>query len=567
MSISVPTHSVAQADVVFESAISNGEKYPFQTLQPCLVTFHNCSHTNSCQCREKLIRIYTYMCFVDPIRGLVYMKKAQKVVPDHPHVLNNMAYLYHHRTKQYKLAKEVYTKVLQVSPTNAISYSGLGNLLHGVLGQINTAIDVHVKCIQKCPDYAPAYSDLIFCIHYIPLSKRHVKVAKVCETLEMDPCTNVHDFSAALMKLWTGKKVTDLQPFKWNGAPNDYKYAFVSADFGGHPVMDFLKCLLQGDEQVYLYNTAPPVPESRKFNGIIRNIQGESVDDILKLLYEDGITHLIDLSGHTNATRQDIFVGARHVLPWVRQFCYLGYPSHTGMEKVMKISNHFIEKGCADELARLSLPYISLPGTLWCWTPREQVALKRTDRANGYPLKRPVFGCYSKLCKINAEVVRAWKRILDETGGKLVIKNKAFADPWYADMWFTKFDGYDVELTFHSDDYQSHLESFSDIDIHLDTFPYTGTTVSFESLYMDVPCITLCGETPENRVTADIIQRLDMADLIGYDEDEYIQKAVLATQKYCSPRQKLIASPLFNNGGECLFRTQFYNTLTRPRDD
>ena len=79
-----------------------------------------------------------------------------------------------------------------------------------------------------------------------------------------------------------------------------------------------------------------------------------------------------------------------------------------------------------------------------------------------------------------------------------------------------------VELRGFSSDY---LQQYNDIDIALDTFPYTGGMTTFDSLYMGVPVISLVGERHGERFGFSLLSNAGLDMLTADNEDEYIAKA------------------------------------------
>ena len=64
----------------------------------------------------------------------------------------------------------------------------------------------------------------------------------------------------------------------------------------------------------------------------------------------------------------------------------------------------------------------------------------------------------------------------------------------------------------------------------LDAFPYPGGMMTALALYMGVPVLNLCGDLPHTRTGADILRIADVDELIVYDVDAYIEKAVALAQ-------------------------------------
>ena len=96
-----------------------------------------------------------------------------------------------------------------------------------------------------------------------------------------------------------------------------------------------------------------------------------------------------------------------------------------------------------------------------------------------------------------------------------------------------------------------HLETYNSIDLVLDTFPYNGTTTSYEALWMNVPVLCLKGNSHRSRVGYSILKNLDSDEFIVNSREEYIEKALyyslkkIALNKQAeSLRSKLIKSNL-----------------------
>ncbi|MFX9081385.1 hypothetical protein ABTN40_20130, partial [Acinetobacter baumannii] len=68
-------------------------------------------------------------------------------------------------------------------------------------------------------------------------------------------------------------------------------------------------------------------------------------------------------------------------------------------------------------------------------------------------------------------------------------------------------------------------ESYHEIDIALDPFPYNGTTTTCEALWMGVPVVTLAGDRMISRIGISLLTAVGLDDLIAETRDDYVRIA------------------------------------------
>ena len=74
--------------------------------------------------------------------------------------------------------------------------------------------------------------------------------------------------------------------------------------------------------------------------------------------------------------------------------------------------------------------------------------------------------------------------------------------------------------------FDDHLNVYEEIDIALDTFPYTGVTTSLEAIWMNVPVVTMKGYNFTSRCGESINKNLKLEELIAENKQDYIKKSV-----------------------------------------
>ncbi len=312
------------------------------------------------------------------------------------------------------------------------------------------------------------------------------------------------------------------------------KIGYVSADFRTHVLSYFVAPLLGGYDRERFHVTCYAsvrredaiTARLRPLADCWRDIRPLEDAAAARLIRDDGIDILVDLSGHSRDTRLGVF--ARRPAPL--QVTYWGYVNTTGLGAI----DYRITDAIADPPGATERYYaerlVRLPHCQWCYEPPPQA---HAIPVNALPaLKRAfTFGSFNKFSKLNDAVIDTWARVLLAVpGSRLVIAGvpEGSARARFAAAWTRHGiapERIELAATRGFDDY---LRWYNDIDLSLDTFPYSGGTVTCESLWMGVPVLTLATESGAGRNSASLLVNAGLGEYVVTSQDDYVARAVHA---------------------------------------
>jgi len=140
------------------------------------------------------------------------------------------------------------------------------------------------------------------------------------------------------------------------------------------------------------------------------------------------------------------------------------------------------------------------------------------------------FGCFSSPVKISDEVMGLWAAVLQRVpNSRLFLKYADKLGPQRERLQavFARRAIAAGRLVIGSqwDPPGQHLQLYRDVDVALDPFPFTGSTSTFEALWMGVPVVTLLGDAMAGRWSASMLHTLALGEWIARTPDDYVEIA------------------------------------------
>ena len=253
-----------------------------------------------------------------------------------------------------------------------------------------------------------------------------------------------------------------------------------------------------------------------------RMVAGLSAGDIAQLIRNDEIDILVDLAGHSMNSGLPVLA----YLPAPVQISGLGSLCTTGLKAV----DYFITDeicdppGFHDDCYKEKLLYMPCQ---FSYTGRNDVPASSASpfQKNGFVQ----LGCFQEYAKINDETLAVWREILYLLPeAKLLFKSIPFE---LADIQKAAYErmagaGLPMERVTLEPGDENYMHRMLDVDLMLDTYPYTGGRTTLDALYMGVPVVTRYGERRNTRFGYSILYSLGLEELAVSDRKSYVERVV-----------------------------------------
>ena len=499
-------------------------------------------------------------------------KEAIKTNPEFSEAFNNLGTLYND-LKQSNNALESFQKAIEINPNFSEVYHNIGKLYYD-LEQFDSALESFERALTIKND-----------LEYVLGSILNAKMTS-CNWIDLISLQN-----NILNKVNNKEKVVD--PFSIFGLIDDpalqkkaseiraknafpknnllpqidlyprhkkIRIGYCSADFREHPVAYLTAELYELHDrdhyEIHAFSYGPDTKDEMNLRikaGVdhFHDVKSMSHEEVALLARSLEIDIAIDLGGFTSGARIDIFA----MLAAPIQLGYLGFLGTMGAEyydyliadPVMipkKNQKHFVEK------------IVYLPNFQVTDSTELPPDIHLTRHDVGLPAEGFVFCCFNNTWKITPNTFDSWARILKQVEGSVLIvyaDNSSAETNLIKEMILRKVDS--SRLIFGDRlKRDKYLARYRVADLFLDTQPCNAGTTAVDALRMELPVLTMRGDSFVSREAASILTSMNLPELITNTPEEYESLAIeLATNP---DKLKVIKEKLKNN----LSTAPLYNT-------
>ena len=540
------------------------------------------------------------------------LKKAIKLKPDFIEAYNGLGHLLV-ELNQLDAALKNFDKAIEINPNFSEAYNNRGNILNK-LNRYTESIESYDKAISINPNFAEAYNNrggvqkdrklyedaqksyekaikikpnLDFMLGSLIYTKLHLcdwksfdeNLKKIEENI-IKGNKSITPFASLLLlnspslqrkaaEIYFNAKYNSKNIFKsFEERPKNKKIrvGYFSADFRKHVMSDLLihlfECHDKSKFELLGFSFIPGKPDlmhneiKKKFDQFF-DVSIKTDKEIAQLSKDMNIDIAIDLMGYTTNARTGIFKESCAPI----KINFLGYPGTLGTnlydyiiaDKILipkKYQKDYSEK------------IVYLPDTYRPDHSAKKVSNKIfTKEELGLPKNSFVFCCFNNNFKVTPNVFNIWMNILknvkdsvlwlmikgDNQTVKNHLKNEALKKGVESNRVI--FAGR-MSLS-------DHLARLKLANLFIDTMPYNAHTTACDALWVDLPVITLSGETFASRVGASILNAIGLNELITLSDKEFED---LAIELANNPKKlQQIKNKLSNNkNSKPLFNTKLY---------
>ncbi|OFZ69641.1 MAG: hypothetical protein A2Z01_02140 [Betaproteobacteria bacterium RBG_16_58_11] len=439
-----------------------------------------------------------------------HYQEALRLNPKDAEVYNNLATALSDLGRQDE-AMEACRQLLVLKPDMAEAHQNMGNFMLAQ-GCPEQAIALYDRALELRPDYATAGRYLLAAVLYLPDQSPEWLFA--IHKQFGDRYQGVH-------------APAGMAPAK-HPRHDRIRIGYVSSDFRNHPVARNVSPLIEAHDrskfEIYLYSHLEKSDDlTQWFKGAChgwRSIIDLTDEQAAALIRQDEIDVLVFLAGRFDENRPQIaaYRAAPVQVSWHD-------PATSGLDEMdylitdYQLSPRSTSEKFTERLFHIPTYYLHVP-------------LTGVPEIAPLPAKQKgvmTFGSFNNPAKINERVVALWSEVMRAVpNSRLMLKYRAvFGLPRVREHYLKLFQagGISEDRLIFVGDSESNtqlLNRYAEIDIALDSFPFTGSTTTFEALWMGVPVITLLGDHMVARWSGAMLKKLRLDELIANSEAEYV---------------------------------------------
>ena len=309
------------------------------------------------------------------------------------------------------------------------------------------------------------------------------------------------------------------------------RIGFLASDFLESSSARFYEPLMTGLDphgfEIYAYalnDSEDDFTRQLRASGLTwRSLHGLSIRQGADAIRRDEIDILMDLGGHAAGGLTLMLMALR---PAMVQLCGIGWFDTTGLAAVDAfLTDAVMDPPAEDGQGRFVEQLLRLPAG-FCFQPTEPMtAIGRQPRRQGSPV---TFGSFQNFMKISQPVMECWRQILNAAPETRLIVQDTTPLPERCRKMKKRLDYAGlpmarVEVRPGSDHY---LADYQQIDILLDTFPYTGGAAVATALYMGVPVVALRGDHHSARLNASLLTAAGCTQWLAETVETYCRTAL-----------------------------------------
>lgn len=446
--------------------------------------------------------------------AIAYYQRAIGLKPDFTEAYNNLGAALQN-LGCFVEALAAFQQALGISPNHATTLRNLGGAFLA-LGKHDEALEYYGRALIAGPDDGTAHRARLAAMLYHP-------------GLSADRIYAEHrDFEK--------KSVLPLYAFQRphvNSKELDrrLRIGFISSDIRNHPVARSLMPLFEAIDrnryEIFLY---AEVNRSDKVTEYLRHLADGwrptvGLDDasVAEMIRNDSIDILVCLAGHFDKNR--LLVCAYKPAPILVSYHDVVTSGLSAVDYLITdilLSPRNSTERFTETLIRLPTFHLQVP-----FTNASDVSAPPSVAVGD-----TTFGSFNSPSKLTPQVMALWARaLISVPKSRLLLKYMGhYADEGLRQRILDEFASHGIEpdrliLDTHRSGILEHLDAYKLVDIALDTFPFNGSTTTFEALWMGVPVITLEGRTMVSRWGISMLTRAGLPELVARNEDQFVEIA------------------------------------------